>query len=86
MERPPYEIAPPDDTLGLRHVREMLRDVPFPRRTSELREQLGRWRVPITGAKFEPFEDYLAGVPEKTFRSPDDVVEAVARAHPELRE
>lgn len=85
-ERPPYDVVPPQDTLGLRHLRVALRDVGFPRRTSEIRERFGNWRMPVTGARFEPLSAWLAGVPEKTFRSVEDLAESVARAHPELRE
>lgn len=85
-ERPPYDKMRHADTMGLRHLRVALADVEFPQRTSELRDRLGNWRMPITGDKFEPLSTWLAGVPEKTFRSADDVAESVARAHPELRE
>lgn len=86
MDRPPYDIAPSGDTLGVRHLREMLRDVEFPQKTSALRERLGHWRIPITGADFHPLVEFLAGVPEKTFRSSEALVESITRAHPELRE
>lgn len=86
MDRPPYDIAPPRDTLGLRHVRVALRDLEFPARTSEVRERAGNWRMPRTGAEFEPLSAWLEGVPERTFRSAEDVAEAVGKAHPELRE
>jgi len=85
-ERPPYDKMPYADTMGLRHLRVALRDVGFPKRTSELRERFGEWRMPITGAHFTPLASWLEGVPEKTFRSAEDVAESVARAHPELRE
>lgn len=86
MDRPPYRSAAHGDTLGLRHLREMLRDIDFPRKTSELRERAGNWRIPTDGARSEPLSRYLDGVPEKTFRSPEDVATSVARAHPELRD
>ena len=86
MDHPPYDIAPPSDTLGLKHLREALRDISFPQRTSELREHVGKWRMPIDGAHFATIDEFLDGVPEKTFRTPEDVAESVARAHPELRE
>lgn len=85
-ERPPYDQMPHADTMGLRHLRVALRDIPFPRKTSEIREHFGNWRMPITGSDFEPLSSWLEGVPEKTFRSVDEVAESVARAHPELRE
>jgi hypothetical protein len=84
--RPPYRSAAPGDTLGLKHLREALRDVEFPQHTSSLRARVGNWRMPIDGAHFETLGAWLEGVPEKTFRSADDVAESVARAHPELRE
>ena len=86
MERPPYRIAPPGDTLGLRHLREALADLDYPMDTHELRARAGLWRMPWTGAQFEPLEAWLDGVPDKTFRGPDEVAEAIARAHPELRD
>lgn len=86
MERPPYDIAPPSDTLGLGHVREALADLDFPMKASELRARAGNWRIPITGARFAPLAELLDGVRDRTFRSPNDVAEAVARAHPEMRE
>lgn len=86
MERPPYETVPRGDTLGLRHVREALADLDYPMRTSGLRSRAGAWRIPTTGAHFEPLERYLDGVPERTFRSAEDVTAAIARAHPEMRE
>lgn len=85
-ERPPYDKMPHADTMGLRHLRVALRDIEFPQRTSEIKERFGEWRMPVTGARFVPLSSWLAGVPERTFRSADDVAEAVARAHPELRE
>lgn len=86
MEHPPYETVPPGDTLGLRHLRQALADLDFPQRTSQLRERVGYWRMPTTGAQFEPLARYLDGVPEKSFHTPEEVAEAVARAHPELRD
>lgn len=86
MDRPPYRSAAPGDTLGLRHLREMLRDIEFPRKTSELRSTIGNWRIPTDGTHFETLSRYLDGVPEKTFRDPDEVATSVARAHPELRD
>ncbi|HVM45563.1 MAG TPA: hypothetical protein VM582_06470 [Candidatus Thermoplasmatota archaeon] len=86
MERPPYGTVPPGDTLGLRHLRVALQDIEYPAKTSEVRERAGSWRMPLDGAHFEPLSDWLEGVPERTFRSADDVAEAVAKAHPELRD
>lgn len=86
MDRPPYERVAPGDTLGLKHLREALRDIEFPRKTSELRDEIGSWRIPTDGARFEPLARYLDGVPEKTFRSAEDVAMSVSRAHPELRD
>lgn len=86
MERPPYHIAPRGDTLGLRHLREALADLDYPIDTTELRERAGKWRMPRTGAEFEPLDAWLDGVPERRFRSAEDVADAVARAHPELRD
>lgn len=86
FERPPYRVAPAADTLGLRHLREALRDLPFPATTSELRARAGAWRMPTTGAVFHPLSEYLDGLEEERFRSADEVSDAVARAHPELRE
>jgi len=87
MERPPYRIAPEGDTLGLRHLREALADLDYPMKTKELRARAGNWRMPVTGADFEPLAAWLEGVPDnKTFRSSNDVAKAVAHAHPELRE
>lgn len=86
FERPPYRTAPSGDTLGLRHVREALRDLPFPTTTAEIRRRAGHWRMPTTGAEFHPLAEYLQDVPEATFRDVHDLTRAVARAHPELRE
>lgn len=84
--QPPYRLMPRADTMGLRHLRVALQDVPFPQRTSELRDHYGNWRMPVTGAHFQTLAEWLEGVPEKKFRSAEDVAESVARAHPELRE
>lgn len=87
LERPPYRIAPPFDTLGLRHVREALRDLPFPARTRDLVARAGAWRIPTTGVQFHPLSEYLEGVPpDREFFNVDEVSDAIARAHPELRE
>jgi hypothetical protein len=86
MERPPYRIAPDSDTLGLRHVREALADLEFPLTTRQLSARAGRWRMPITGARFRTLADMLDGVPEGTFAGPREVARAIGRAHPELRE
>ena len=86
MDRPPYRIAPPRDTLGVRHVRTALADLEFPAKTSEIRARAGSWRMPRTGAEFETLDAWLDGVPERTFRSPEAVADAIERAHPELRE
>lgn len=86
MERPPYDAVPIGDTVGLRHVRETLEDLEFPIKTSELRARAGAWRMPVTGTRFETLGEWLEGVPETQFRHIEDVVAAMARAHPELRE
>lgn len=86
MDRPPYHIAPEGDTLGLKHLREALADLDYPMDTGELRARAGLWRMPTDGARFETLDAWLEGVPDKTFRSADDVADAVARAHPELRD
>ncbi len=86
MHRPPYRSAAPGDTLGARHLDVALADVAYPQTTSELVARYGRWRMPITGVEFEPLAAWLDGVPEQTFRSPAAVVDAVVRAHPELKE
>ena len=86
MERPPYGTAPASDTLGLRHVREALRDLEWPLTTRQLRDRAGAWRVPVTGARFVPLREMLDGVRDATFVDEADVARAIARAHPELRE
>lgn len=86
MDRPPYGVVPSGDTIGIRHLREALQDITFPRRTSELRRTIGHWRIPTTGAVYEPLDRYLEGVPERTFRSADALARSVTRAHPELRD
>lgn len=86
MEPPPYDIVPAGDTLGLRHLREALADLDYPQTTSGLRARVGAWRMPRTGTQFEPLAAWLAGVPERKFRSADDVAAAIARVHPDLRE
>jgi len=86
MEPPPYDSVPRGDTLGLRHLREALDDLDYPMTTSDLRARAGLWRMPTTGAQFVPLAEYLEGVRERKFRSSDDVADAIARAHPELRE
>lgn len=83
---PPYHTAAPGDTLGLKHVREALADLPFPLRTSELRARAGTWRMPVTGTRFETLDLWLDGVREKKFYSPNEVAAAIGRAHHELRE
>ncbi|HEX2021850.1 MAG TPA: hypothetical protein VHH36_04005 [Candidatus Thermoplasmatota archaeon] len=84
--RPPYQAAAPGDTLGERHVVEALRDLPFPATRDELLARAGRWRMPITGARFVTLEEMMTGVRGRTFRSADDVARAIGKAHPEWRE
>lgn len=84
-ERSPYGIAPADDIMGLRAVREMLADLQFPLTKRAILERAGAWRVPVTGAHFHPLEQFLEGVPDRRYRSVDALVRAVGRAHPDLR-
>jgi hypothetical protein len=86
LERPPYDLVPPDDTLGLRHVRLALADLEFPARTRDLRTRVGAWRVPITGAHMHTLAEMLEGLDDREFRSAAEVAAAIARAHPELRD
>lgn len=86
MERPPYDVAPPRDTMGLRHVLVALEDLEFPTDTRALLARAGEWRIPITGDHFHTLGEMLAGVSQRRFRRPDDVAAAIAKAHPELRE
>ncbi|GEM_PF-5077994 len=84
-ERPPYDVVPPDDLVGLRAVRVMLADLPFPATLRQLVERVGAWRVPITGVHFHPMRQFLEGMPNRKYRSPRAVLRAMARAHPDLR-
>lgn len=85
-DRPPYDTAAPSDTMGVRHIELALRDLPFPATTREILQRAGAWRMPVSGAHFHTLAEYLRGVEERDFRSPEDVARAVARAHPELAE
>lgn len=85
-ETPPYDVAAPSDTFGLRHVRIALSDLVFPLRRGELLDHVGHWRIPTTGTHFHLLRDYFEGMDRDTrFGSAEDVVRAIARAHPELR-
>lgn len=87
VETPPYRIAPASDTLGVRHVVEALRDLPFPATRDQLLARAGHWRIPVTGAHFHTLAEFLEGVPGKrAFRDARDVARAIGRAHPELDE
>jgi hypothetical protein len=85
IERPPYRLVPPSDTLGLRHVAIALHDVEFPITTKALLERYGAWRVPITGAHHHRLGEMLTGVRERSWKSYREVLDAIAKAHPELR-
>jgi hypothetical protein len=84
-ERPPYDIVPAADLVGLRAVREMLVDLQFPMTTRQVLERAGQWRVPITGAHFHPLWQFLEGVRDRRHRDVDALVRAMGRAHPDLR-
>lgn len=83
-ERPPYELAAPGDTMGLGHIAMALDDLVFPVSRKDLLEQAGRWRIPTTGTHFHVLAEYLEGVDAERFRSANDVVRAIRKAHPEL--
>lgn len=85
-ERAPYETAPPGDTLGLDHIGVALADLTYPIDRDELMAIAGRWRIPTTGTHFHVLADYLVGVGNKTFRSADDVVRAIWKAQPRVRQ
>lgn len=86
LEAPPYRSAAAGDTLGIRHVVEAVRDLPFPTTAADLRARAGNWRIPITGAHFHPFSEFLDGVDERRrYRTPEALGLAILRAHPELR-
>lgn len=86
LERPPYAIAPPADTLGLYHVAEALRDLPWPATVGEIRARAGHWRMPITGNHFHRLDEFLVDVDEDVrFRSVGELTRAIGRAHPGLR-
>lgn len=87
LEAPPYQLAAPGDTMGIRHVYEAIRDLPFPTRLADVRERAGNWRIPITGAHFHRLSEFLEGVDDRhRYRSPEALARAVLKAHPELRE
>lgn len=71
---------PDGDTWGARHVETALRDLEFPLTKDELLARAGEWRIPLTGTRFVPLRDLLAPVEKDTFRSADEVADAVRRA------
>jgi hypothetical protein len=83
-ERAPYGIVPPDDLVGVRAIRTMLADLPFPATKRQIAERAGAWRVPITGAHFHPLAQFLEGVPDRRYRDAGALVRAVGKAHPDL--
>lgn len=86
LERPPYEVAPESDTMGLRHVELALRDLPFPATTSQIRERAGNWRMPITGNHHHTLSEFMEGLGERRFRSSRDFARAIGRANRTLKE
>lgn len=86
MEAPPYRTAPQGDTLGVIHVEEALRDLPFPATREEILARAGNWRMPITGAHYHRLSEMMENVPNGArFRSAKDVARAIAKADPNLR-
>lgn len=86
VETPPYHLVPPGDTLGVRHVEEALRDLPFPATREELLARAGNWRIPVTGNHFHTLAEFLGDVPARTrFRSAHQVARAISKAQRDQR-
>jgi len=79
-ERPPYGIVPDGDTLGVKHIREALADLPWPASKRDLLQRAGAWRIPVTGAHYHPLAQWLEGVPDRRYASVDALVRAIDRA------
>ena len=81
LERPPYDVAPEGDTLGVRHIEVALQDLPFPATTADILARAGNWRIPVTGSHFHTLAEFMRGLPPRErFRGPEDVARAVEKA------